>query len=336
MAEDELVRMQEFFRIQREEWWKWPPIHKDYDKDKSKPASIIQRIEEGTDEYDDSEEIAYREWMREFAPKQAIPASSWKDDEEDSGENQDSDKTKAYKSEAEIFRHIYHPSALALVNMECLRPVHHLILDELFLVKPSITVSLSKYCYEYFIPKLYTKVCFNDPHNIPVTGFMQGYKSPNGRKKEALRLVREVCIYFPPLVYVPKGELQSDGTREMIPTYRRQGVRTGYRHSWQTLPPGAKEIPLLHWEICQELGLRSSIYPDGIYMPNAEKTTFCGYMGDYLFKGNLEAGNVSRYRLGQTNYSTQWLMKTIIRLHDHIGFRPEHKTLCDPGPVPPS
>ncbi|TYJ55503.1 hypothetical protein B9479_003775 [Cryptococcus floricola] len=213
MAEDELVRMQAFFRLQRElqrQQWLSPPIRNDYDRDEFKPASIIQRIEEGLDEDDDPDEIAYREWMREFAPKQAIPASSLKDDEEDSGENQDSDRTKAYKSEAEIFRHIYYPSALALVNMECLRPVHHLILDELFLVKPSITVSLSKYCYEHFIPKLYTKVYFNDPRNIPVTAFMQGHKSPNGRKKEALKLVREVCIYFPPLVYVPKGELQSD------------------------------------------------------------------------------------------------------------------------------
>ncbi|ODO03272.1 hypothetical protein I350_06122 [Cryptococcus amylolentus CBS 6273] len=137
-------------------------------------------------------------------------------------------KTGSYKSEAAVFRRICHPSA-AVETLEALHPVHHRILDELFRLKPSVVVTLSKYCYHFFLPRLYEKVYLN-AHILPATveSFLHGLSISNGRKDEAFKHVREICFYFPPLVYVPKGNKLPDGTRQMIPIARLKGVRTGY------------------------------------------------------------------------------------------------------------
>ncbi|ODN81284.1 hypothetical protein L198_07766 [Cryptococcus wingfieldii CBS 7118] len=133
-------------------------------------------------------------------------------------------KTGAYESEAGVFRRICQPSA-AVETLEALHPVHHRILDELFRLKPLVVVTLSKYCYDFFLPRLYKKVYLN-AHSLPATveSFLHGLSTSNGRKEEAFKHIRDICFYFPPLVYVPKGNKLPDGTRQMIPIARLKGL----------------------------------------------------------------------------------------------------------------
>ncbi|ODN97494.1 hypothetical protein L198_04061 [Cryptococcus wingfieldii CBS 7118] len=206
-----------------------------------------------------------------------------------------------YESEAAVLRRIYHPhTSSALHTIASLHPVHHLILNELFRVEPSVVVSLNKYCYDHFTPKLYQKVDF-DVHRIPILSFLHGLNLPNGRKRKLLKLVREVSFYFHPLVHVPKGEVLPDGTRQMIPIDRLEGVHTGHRHSWNEEPSRlAEEIikPLAQLsEYWREMYINPSLCPgNGGFMPNVENISMCGYMGDYIFTGYYkEDGYVSRY-----------------------------------------
>ncbi|TYJ54515.1 hypothetical protein B9479_004839 [Cryptococcus floricola] len=202
-------------------------------------------------------------------------------------------KTGGYESEAGVFRRICQPSA-AVETLEALHPVHHRILDELFRLRPSVVVTLNKYCYDFFLPRLYGKVDLN-AHILPATvkSFLHGLSISNGRKEDAFKHVREICFYFPPLVYVPKGNKLPDGTRQMIPIARLKGVRTGYRHSWIDRPPPSpwdEEVPPITLQSRKQLPIST--------LPSFTKMTMSGYMGDYLFKGDErldEEGYVSTF-----------------------------------------